>query len=416
MISSLKEGLVPIELAELLKSGSAEVLLIVKGVKKYFEVKILPLGFEEGALITMYDITDRILLNRQRERYYDAIACGITVQDVRGRILYANPNAAEIIGVDKDEIREIHLKDHDWQLVDENGESLHLREHPWRKAIRTQQEIKNFVMGFYHPRSKEVRWVLVNTRNVFEDEEDSLEKVITTFHDITAKVQLDKFMKEKEKLALAGKLAAGVAHEIKNPLTSSLGFIKFMKDQKEVDFNYLDIVSRELESINAVTSEFLTLAEPQSLQREKICIIDDIILPLIEHMKEQLIERGTKINLYHPSDQILHGVKEQVTQLFLNILRNSMEAMPAGGNIDISMMREDKYIVVSIKDEGTGIPPERLKFLGEPFYSIKEKGTGFGLLLCKKIVHEHNGNLVIKSVVGKGTLVEVTLPVGEKKH
>ena len=406
-----------IRLSELMKGDhTAEILLFPNGIRKYFELKVLPLGAEEGALITMYDITDRILLNRKREKYYDAIACGVTVQASNGNIIYANQTAAEIIGITKENLT---IKGNDqkkWNIFDEDGNELQVSEHPWKKAITTGEEIINFVMGFFHPKYKELRWILVNTRNVLMDEESSVENVIATFHDITAKVEVDKIIKEKEKLALVGQLAAGVAHEVKNPLTSSLGFLKMMRYEKIVNQDYLDIILDELESINLVTSEFLALAEPQSIKMEDLCLYEDILGPLSKTMKSQLRKNGSEINfMIDGSKPCIRGVKDQVKQLFMNIFRNSVEAMPDGGIIDVSVIRENRNIVIRIKDEGIGISPERLKHLGEPFYSIKEKGTGLGLLLCKKIAHEHRGAIVIKSVQGRGTIVEVSLPAAESR-
>ncbi|MGD6805096.1 PAS domain S-box protein [Rossellomorea aquimaris] len=417
MLSDTGGNQQPIHLLKLMSgSDPQEIYVLQNGVRKYFEVKVLSLGLDEGALVTMYDITDRKLLEQQRGKYYDAIACGITVQDSSGRVIFANQNAEEIIGLPKDKIKKLSLENHKWLLLDENGDELSLKEHPWRKAVRTQKEIRNFIMGFQHPQHKSLKWILVNTRNVLMEEEDRVEKVIATFQDITAKVEMDKMIKEKEKLALAGQLAAGVAHEIKNPLTSSLGFLKLMRDEEVINHDYLNIVLDELESINLVTSEFLVLAEPEAAREEDILLFEDVLIPLVSSFKRQLRECGAEIDFrMTPSRQELRGVKEKIRQLFLNIFRNSLEAMPEGGTIDVSAIREHKHIVVRIKDEGVGIPPERLKRLGEPFYSIKEKGTGLGLLLCKKIAHEHRGAIVIKSVQGRGTIVEVSLPVTNRK-
>ncbi|WP_456272603.1 PAS domain S-box protein [Bacillus sp. AK031] len=395
----------------------AEVSLFSNGAIKYFEVKMVPMDCEEGALITMYDITDRILLNRQRERYYEAIACGITVQDTTGQIIFANQKAVDICGLSREEMACLHNSTQDWILYDENGNNLPLEEHPWKKAYVTNEEIRNFVMGFYHPVKREPKWILVNTRNVLMDKEGSVENIISTFHDITAKVEVDRMIKEKEKLALVGQLAAGVAHEVKNPLTSSLGFLKMMQNEHSVNQDYLEIVLDELESINQVTSEFLTLAEPQSIKMDFVSLFADILVPLVNSLKPKLLESGTRINLDEGSAGLpLRGVKEQLEQLFMNIFMNSIEAMPEGGIINVSVIQEDKNMVVRIKDEGVGIAPDRLRHLGEPFYSIKEKGTGLGLLLCKKITHEHRGSMVIKSVQGKGTIVEVSLPVTDRRE
>jgi two-component system, sporulation sensor kinase A len=407
-----------ISLEGLLKGDhKAEIPFISNGAMKYFEVKVVPMGSEEGALITMYDITDRILLNRQRERYYEAVACGITVQDSSGKIIFANQKAVDICGLSREELARLRSSTQNWILYDENGKNLPLEEHPWKKAVVTKKEIRNFVMGFHHPVKKEQKWILVNTRNVLMDKETSVENIISTFHDITAKVEVDRMIKEKEKLALVGQLAAGVAHEVKNPLTSSLGFLKMMQNEQSVNQDYLEIILDELESINQVTSEFLTLAEPQSIKMDYIYIFEDILVPLVKSLKPQLLKSRTRINLDEESAGLpLRGVKEQLDQLFTNIFMNSIEAMPEGGIINVSVIQEAKNMVVRIKDEGVGIAPDRLRHLGEPFYSIKEKGTGLGLLLCKKITHEHRGSMVIKSVQGKGTIVEISLPVTDRRE
>lgn len=237
------------------------------------------------------------------------------------------------------------------------------------------------------------------------------EAILTIGKDITEKKeQTEKLLLKSEKLALLGQMAAGIAHEIRNPLTSIKGFIQLFKSN-HLQEEYYNIVLSELDRINAIVGEFLVLSKPSaSIFVEKD--LNELIKDVITLMSTQSILNNVQIFSEADSDLPMICCEEgQLKQVFLNLFKNAIEAMPDGGNIYLKMKGNEKgTIVIQVIDEGVGIPPERIPTLGEPFYTTKEKGTGLGLMTCYKIIESHKGQLSIHSEVNKGTTIEIVIP------
>ncbi|KKK37187.1 histidine kinase [Mesobacillus campisalis] len=237
------------------------------------------------------------------------------------------------------------------------------------------------------------------------------EAILTIGKDITERKQeTERLLQKSEKLALLGQMAAGIAHEIRNPLTSIKGFIQLFKSNS-LKGEYYDIVLAELERINEIVGEFLILAKPSAavfMEHDIKVLIKDVVTLI----NTQSILNNVQIFVEFDRDLPLVSCEaNQFKQVILNLLKNAIEAMPEGGNIDVRVVRKDEgSISVQIIDQGIGIPQERIPTLGEPFYTTKEKGTGLGLMTCFKIIESHNGKLDINSRVNEGTTVEITLP------
>jgi PAS domain S-box-containing protein len=235
--------------------------------------------------------------------------------------------------------------------------------------------------------------------------------MLTIGKDITErKEQTEQLLQKSEKLALLGQMAAGIAHEIRNPLTSIKGFIQLFKSEKYKD-EYYDIVLSELDRINDIVGEFLVLAKPTAaVFAEKD--VKELIKDVVTLINTQSILNNVQIFVEFESDLPNISCEEsQLKQVFLNLLKNAIEAMPSGGNIDVMVQgKEEGKISIQIIDQGIGIPTERISTLGEPFYTTKEKGTGLGLMTCYKIIESHNGELLITSKVNEGTTIEIILP------
>jgi PAS domain S-box-containing protein len=235
--------------------------------------------------------------------------------------------------------------------------------------------------------------------------------ILTIGKDITErKEQTERLLQKSEKLALLGQMAAGIAHEIRNPLTSIRGFIQLFKaDQKQSE--YYDIVLTELDRINAIVGEFLVLAKPNVAvftEKNVKILIQDVVTLISTQSILNNVQIFIKDDGYLP---MISCEENQLKQVFLNLLKNAIDAMPKGGNIYIHLMeKEEGRISIQIIDEGIGIPKERIKTLGEPFYTTKEKGTGLGLMTCFKIIESHSGELNIESEVGIGTTIKILLP------
>ncbi|WP_066051432.1 ATP-binding protein [Robertmurraya korlensis] len=240
---------------------------------------------------------------------------------------------------------------------------------------------------------------------------EGVEAILSIGKDITEKNEhTDQLLQKSEKLALLGQMAAGIAHEIRNPLTSIRGFVQLFKGEQDQNV-YYDIVLSELDRINGIVGEFLFLSKPTvaSMQDRDVKMLLGNVITLIQ---TQTILNNIQISMEYESNlPNVYCDENQLKQVFLNILKNATEAMPNGGSIELKVKKdEEKGIIIQITDQGVGIPKERIPTLGEPFYTTKEKGTGLGLMTCYKIIENHQGQLHIDSEVNKGTTIRIILP------
>ncbi len=244
------------------------------------------------------------------------------------------------------------------------------------------------------------------------------EAILSVLKDITnKKEETEGLLQKSEKLALVGQMAAGIAHEIRNPLTSIKGFIQLFKSRYTNETEYFNLVLSELDRINLIISEFLVLAKPTVIVfKEKE--IQNLIKDVVTLINTQAIMNNVQIFVEFESDiPVIVCEENQLKQVFINILKNSIEAMPNGGMIDIKVKVWGKEKVsICFIDQGYGIPEDRIPTLGEPFYTTKEKGTGLGLMTSYKIIENHDGELKISSKINEGTTVEVILPTVPRTH
>ncbi|MGG0187148.1 ATP-binding protein [Bacillus rhizoplanae] len=240
------------------------------------------------------------------------------------------------------------------------------------------------------------------------------DKVMVMVRDITDKKKTAELLNKSDTLAAVGQLAAGVAHEVRNPLTVIKGFIQLLQNRIKHDTEYFQLMISEIERIESIIHEFLSIAKPEicSFERKNLCSILKNVVSLIN-------TKAIMTNIHivcqpNPDFLYIDCCENQLKQVFINILQNSIEAMPNGGEIIITAKKmTDNEVVICISDEGLGIPEERIIKLGEPFYSTKEKGTGLGLMISYKIIESHQGRIHIASKVGVGTSVEIYLPISQ---
>jgi two-component system sporulation sensor kinase A len=228
--------------------------------------------------------------------------------------------------------------------------------------------------------------------------------------DISERKQTEELMLRSEKLSLAGQLAAGIAHEIRNPLTAIKGFLQLMKPSvHNNNGQYFDIVFSELNRIELILSELLMLAKPQQHAINNSLNMNQLIREVTALLDTQANLNGIIINpsFGNEQDVTLKGDANHLKQVFINLIKNSIESMPGGGRIDVAIRGEKKYIEVVIKDEGEGIPDDIIKRIGEPFLTTKEKGTGLGLMISYKIIEDHQGTIQVKSKTGEGTVFTI---------
>ncbi|GLB61078.1 PAS domain-containing sensor histidine kinase, partial [Cytobacillus sp. NCCP-133] len=228
--------------------------------------------------------------------------------------------------------------------------------------------------------------------------------------DVTKLRQAEERLRRTEKLSVVGELSASVAHEIRNPLTSLKGFVQLMQLEDEKHQFYYQIMQDELDRINHIVGELLLLAKPQDICFTK-ADVQKILYNVISLLKTEASMHNVLIEFLLKSDiYMIECEPNQLKQLFINIIKNAIEASNEGGKVIITLQADDGQVAVLVKDEGCGMSEERLNRIGEPFYSSKEKGTGLGLTVSFKIVQSHNGSIHFNSEKGSGTEAVIKLP------
>jgi PAS domain S-box-containing protein len=229
---------------------------------------------------------------------------------------------------------------------------------------------------------------------------------------ISEKDRLDEMISKADKLSKIGQLAAGVAHEIRNPLTSIQGFIQLMESEiGEQKFNkYFSVIQSELARVNSIVNEFLVLSKPNESILKSENIID-----LLKQITDIFIPEANlkNISLSQFIDKDLPKVLcdgNEMKQVFINLLKNAAEAMPEGGEIKINVKKIIGFIELSFCDTGCGMSHEQIEKVGNPFYTTKQSGTGLGMMTCFRIIEKHQGLLDISSELNKGTTIKVLLP------
>ena len=215
-----------------------------------------------------------------------------------------------------------------------------------------------------------------------------------------------------EKMEVVSQLAASISHEVRNPLTVVKGFIDLLKApnlSQEVREQYFQHVVRELKSAETIISDYLAYAKPAT-EDIGIILIDREIRSIIEMTKPLANMNSVKI-----SEELVPGITrgniQHFKQCFLNLIKNSIEAMPNGGELSLVTLVSKFDIIIEIRDNGVGMSKEQINRFGEPYYSTKEKGTGLGSMVVVKTIETMNGKIKINSVLNKGTTIRITLPI-----
>jgi PAS domain S-box-containing protein len=235
------------------------------------------------------------------------------------------------------------------------------------------------------------------------------------YQDRTAEHELQESMRRNDQLETVSQMAASIAHEVRNPMTSVQGFLQLMS--KEIDpihahSMYLHVMEEDLKRINSIITEYLNFSRMGNDSRE------DVWVGTLLHNTYTLLQseanlKGIEMVLsLSGKDPLLIANGNRLKQVLINLARNGMEAMieQGGGRLTLALETTCDHIVLMVKDTGPGIPARDLERIFKPFYTTKQTGTGLGLFVCKKIIEEHNGTIRVQTEEGYGTIFSIYLP------
>lgn len=241
------------------------------------------------------------------------------------------------------------------------------------------------------------------------DEMENVKYFIGLFKDLSHAKESEELMIRSEKMSIAGQLAAGIAHEIRNPLTSLKGFLQLLKAGVNNKETYIQIMSEEIDKIEAITSEFLFISKPLT-DKKQVKSVQSMIEDVTLLLNSQANLRNITVINQKKQDYFVFCDGSQIKQVLINIVKNAIEATDASGTVEVIARKSGHSIEIDIIDEGPGISEEALDKISEPFFTTKQGGTGLGLMITKQIIEKHDGYLKIIQNEYKGSTFRIILP------
>jgi PAS domain S-box-containing protein len=334
------------------------------------------------------------------QQLVDEIAIGLILLGANGRIRSINRTAAEMLGVNPEEVLGKRLFD----AAPDFGVVLR----PVLHKIETEN-LRNHV--FDVDIDGHLKYWLLDTYLLRDGSDDK--KILLCLKDIGER--LDREMRKQEKLATVGKIAAGIAHEIRNPLTSIKGFLQIMRQnfirlKMEKEYQYTEVMLAEIERVNDLVGELLLLSKPKDMKLVPL-EIEELITGLAPLISSEAILHDIEFHLcVRPTPKVLADA-EMFKQVLLNLVKNAIEAMEQGGKLTIctGVVEEEDLVQIDVQDTGPGIPNYVMDRIFDAFFTTKENGTGLGLPICQRIVSDLGGTIRVSSK-GYGTTFTVLLP------
>ncbi|MGN7471195.1 EAL domain-containing protein [Brevibacillus sp. SAFN-007a] len=325
----------------------------------------------------------------------------IVLIDCHGYVTYVSPSVRDVLEVSPETFLHRHL-----QSV--------LSSEQLQRVWQTFQEIREWKLPratmFSCSHRNGSKLILEATGSPVQNEQAEVEQVVFLIRNRTAQVHAEEFLRKMDKLSVVGQLAAGVAHEIRNPITAIKGFVQLLR-RDEWKSEYFDIMLAEFHQLESILREFVFLTQQRSHSFEWQNLAQ-LLQSIAQVVQAQAPTHQLMLAMDDVEETWLWCDQGQLKQVFIHLLSNAVESMPDGGAIRIRALRSGHdQVMIQIADRGCGMSEERLKRLGEPFYSTKEKGTGLGLMMTYKMIHDHDGSIHFSSAPGKGTTVEVYLPL-----
>lgn len=349
------------------------------------------------------------------EAVFNAIREGILIIDQEGVIQYANESAAEMVGLRDGDLGETTL----WKLVPDLARSLE------GEADGKLRPAPTFLKELYlsYPESRYVRLYLTP----FEEEtleEESTTRFAVILTDVTQEKESTEEWVESERVQSILLLAAGVAHELGNPLNSltiHLQLIQRAMNKLEKTAGTakirksLVVCEAEVERLNGIISHFLEAIRPSSPDLQEVNL-SEILEEVLQFQATELDNRDIRVDIeLHEKLPVVLGDRNQLKQVFFNLVKNSMEAMRAGGLIRVTTRSDDNFVYLHFGDSGAGIKQEEVGKVFDPYFTTKKGGSGLGLMIVQRIIRNHGGQVSIESKQGVGTIVSLQFPHKDRR-
>jgi len=378
-----------------------------------FDVAFLVVGLLSARLSERQSRSDvRLLAATQslanlralHERIVESIRSGLVTTDLEGHIFTFNAAAQEITGYTEEQMR-----GEDASVLFGN-----MKEHieVTLEAFKTGAALPRFEADCLTHEGLRLR-LGFSVSPLFAETGETTGMVIT-FQDLTQVRTLEETSRRQDRLAAIGRMAASIAHEIRNPLAAMRGSIQMLRDEVENDSSQaelMEIILRESDRLNRIITDFLSYARPRSITPSRVNVGDLLhqTFTLLRHSPEISSSQSVEEDL--PSEALFAEADEgQLKQVFWNLARNALQAMPDGGVLRASLEKNShNRIRISFSDTGRGMSPEQVERLFEPFSSTTG-GTGLGLSIVYQIIRDHGGTINVRSREGQGTTIMVELP------
>ncbi len=264
-----------------------------------------------------------------------------------------------------------------------------------------------FLTGFLAHREKIQKLRYMETARHLEESYGKLRKQADMILDI------EEQLRRADRLSALGELSAGMAHEIRNPLGSIRGTAEILRDGIDPEdrrYEFAQILVKEVDRLNQVVKDFLDFAKPARLEKGRVNVIESL-QEVLTLTRQPTVNAGIMVHLNAEKNLQVAGNREQLKQVFLNLVLNAQQAMSGGGELTITTEKKDKMLLVRFADTGQGIPEENLEKIFNPFFTTRQEGTGLGLAITHRILRSHGGKMEVKSRVGEGSVFTVFLPL-----
>lgn len=344
---------------------------------------------------------DLINLKGFTERILESMTSGVLIFDPAGRITYANPEIKLIMARQFPE---------GWSPF-EDKDRLPGRLHDLMvDALKTNITLENEKV-----RIKSAGMIRMLEVNAFPFRNEGGSMLGTAFFikDVTQISALEEQLRRADKLSAIGVLAAGVAHEIRNPLTGMKMIVQLLAGEFSADDNRrepLGIIQKEIDRLESIVGNLLDFAKPSKPKAIEVAPAS-VVEACFQLVKNQLNKQGVSFEMHVLKDcPGIIGDPDQLKQVFINIMTNAIHALSRGGRLTVNIDSRDDQVMIAFEDTGIGIPAERLPDIFNPFMTTKEDGTGLGLSMAQRIVEEHGGRIEVQSSQGEGSTFTVYLP------